>query len=375
MGSARWRWRASIARWRWRLPSVTRPGARRCAAAIARLGADVGDRRRRRCVAGGGGGERDEVLPASALVAVPKRRAALRAQMRSVSVVGAVATPAVMRCAATATMAELVARAGGAVDDDWLPIAGGAPAGRLVARDATLAEAGAPSVVLVLPARHAWVRRLRTTVGDWLWRAASACEGCRACSDACPASLTTHALVATLATARDDGTAPAAFAACSGCGVCDAACPAALSPRALAVDVRDRLARGGVATTAPVTLRARDRSRAADVASGVGNVRSRAAVDASHDAARSSRWSRACCCSRRRRRADQRRERTVAAAAAASDGAAIAPAPRWARCVAGGVDGVAAGARRTGVAASRRCGAVVGAAASRLWLVGQRLLC
>ena len=194
-------------------------------------------------------GARDEVLPASALVAVADE-ARGRAAAATVSVVGALAQPAVVSCARSTTMAELVAGAGGALDDDWLPVAGGAPAGRLVAREATWTEAGAPSLVLILPARHEWVRRLRTTVGDWLWRAASACEGCRACSDACPARLQAHALVATLATGRDDGTAPAAFAACSGCGVCDAACPSALSPRALAVEVRERLARGGVTETA-----------------------------------------------------------------------------------------------------------------------------
>ena len=247
------------------------------AAAIARIGADVALVEVADAWPAVTAGERDEVLPASALVAVAEAarvgaaapaseaaragvaaragEAAPDAAALFVSVVGAVGAPAVLRCATTATMGELVARAGGAVDDDWVPIAGGAPSGRLVARDTTLAEAGAPSVVLVLPARHQWVRRLRTTVGDWLWRAASACEGCRACSDACPASLQAHALVATLATARDDGTAPAAFAACTGCGVCDAACPAGLSPRALAVDVRERLARGGLAATAPVTLR------------------------------------------------------------------------------------------------------------------------
>jgi Na+-translocating ferredoxin:NAD+ oxidoreductase RnfC subunit len=171
----------------------------------------------------------------------------------TVSIVGAVATPAVVRAEPATTMGELVARGGGALDEDWLPIAGGAPAGRLLAREATMAEAGMPSVVLVLPARHALVRRLRTTVGDWLWRAASACEGCRACGDACPSELPVHALVATLASGRDDGTAPARFAACSGCGVCDAVCPAGLSPRALAVDVRERLERGGV--TAGATAR------------------------------------------------------------------------------------------------------------------------
>lgn len=209
-------------------------------------------------------GVKDEVLPASVLVAIAEAaRGATGPAPVAVSVVGAVQTPAVVQAAATATMSELVARVGGALDDDWVAIAGGAPAGRLVARDATLAEAGAPSAVLVLPARHALVRRLRTTVGDWLWRAASACEGCRACGEACPSGLATHALVATLASGREvtvtapfdlaRGLSPGSvspFAACTGCGVCDAACPAALSPRALAVDVRDRLARGGVAAAA-----------------------------------------------------------------------------------------------------------------------------
>ena len=162
----------------------------------------------------------DEVMPASLLVAV-RDEARGAVATTTVSVVGAVAVPAVLQCAPGTTMAELAARAGGALDDDWVAIAGGAPAG------------------------HAEVRRLRTTVADWLWRAASACEGCRACTDACPASLGAHALVATLATGRDDGTAPAAFVACTGCGVCDAACPARLSPRALAVDVRERLLRAG----------------------------------------------------------------------------------------------------------------------------------
>jgi len=203
-------------------------------------------------------GVKDEVLPASLLVAIAEEtRAGGRggAAAATVSLVGAVATPALVRAAGATTMAELVARAGGAADDDWLPIAGGAPAGRLVARDATLAEAGAPSTVLLLPAGHAEVRRLRTTVADWLWRAASACEGCRACSDACPASLGAHALVATLATGREDGTAPAAFVACTGCGVCDAACPARLSPRALAVEVRERLLRAGAEAAGAATLR------------------------------------------------------------------------------------------------------------------------
>jgi ferredoxin len=197
-------------------------------------------------------GARDEVLPATALVAVADE-ARGRTAKAYVTVAGAVATSTVIACAPTATMTELVARAGGAREPDWVAVAGGAPAGRLVERAATWADAGAPATVVILPAGHAWVRRLRTSVSDWLWRAASACEGCRACSDVCPVALAPHALVATLASGRDHGTAPAAIAACTGCGVCDAACPATLSPRALATSVRDRLAAGGVAAPTGAT--------------------------------------------------------------------------------------------------------------------------
>jgi ferredoxin len=185
-------------------------------------------------------GARDELLPADVLVTVADE-ARGRARVGYVTVAGAVKAPCVTACAPAATMAELVALAGGGDDDDWVALAGGAPAGKLVAREATFDEAGSPSLVVVLPAGHALVRRLRTSVGDWLWRAASACEGCRACSDGCPSALAPHALVATLATGRDDGVAPAEFVGCTGCGVCDVVCPAALSPRALAVAVRDRL--------------------------------------------------------------------------------------------------------------------------------------
>lgn len=211
------------------------------ARAIAAIGADVAILDVADAWPATAAGAKDEVFPASALVAVADEARA-RPAISWVTVAGAVGEPCLLGGVPSETMAELVARAGGPLDDDWVAVAGGAPAGRLVERDATLAAAGLPATLLVLPARHPWVRRLRTTVADWLWRAASACEGCRVCSDACPVTLTPHALVATLTSGRDDGTAPAAFAACTGCGVCDAACPASLSPRALAVDVRDRFA-------------------------------------------------------------------------------------------------------------------------------------
>jgi len=155
------------------------------------------------------------------------------------TVAGAVASPSVMAVVPALSVAELVARAGGALDDDWVAIAGGAPSGRIVERDTSAEHLG--TLLLVLPARHAIVRRLRTPVADWLLRAASACEGCRVCSDACPDAVPAHEIVWTLATLRDDGVAPARAAGCSGCGLCDVMCPSRLSPVRLVTEVRDRL--------------------------------------------------------------------------------------------------------------------------------------
>jgi ferredoxin len=190
----------------------------------------------------------DTIVAAAELVALADA-AHGRVAPKWVTVAGALATPALLTASADETIAALVARAGGALDADWIAVADGAPAGRLVARDDTFAAAGSPSLLLILPARHELIRRMRTPVATWLARAASACEGCRICSDACPAALDPATLVATLAGGRDEPAAASAMAGCSGCGLCDAMCPAALSPRALATATRDRLRAAGMAAT------------------------------------------------------------------------------------------------------------------------------
>jgi ferredoxin len=182
-------------------------------------------------------------LPATTLGAAALVHAADLAHGRAdrtyLTVAGAVASPVVVAADPSESAERLVARAGGALDADWVAVAGGAPSGRLVNRDAPAAELGA--LLLVLPARHEIVRRLRTPVDDWLKRAASACEGCRVCSDSCPDGVAAHEVIWTLSTMRDDGVGLARAAACSGCGLCDVVCPGALSPARLVRSVRDRL--------------------------------------------------------------------------------------------------------------------------------------
>jgi ferredoxin len=163
---------------------------------------------------------------------------------RFVTVAGAVKEPAVMPVRGEATLAELLAAAGGPVDDDWLPLVFGEG---FELREREAAWAGEP-LVLALPAAHPLARNRKTPLTDWLKRAASACEGCSICSESC-AHLRPHEIVWTLATARDDGTRLTEALACTGCGLCDAMCPAALSPRALVVDARNRLRAAGASVS------------------------------------------------------------------------------------------------------------------------------
>jgi len=154
------------------------------------------------------------------------------------TVAGAVELPSVLAVEPGVTVAELVKRAGGPSGEDWVAVAGGAPLGRLAERGAVAEELG--ELLLILPAGHEVVRRLRTPLAVWLQRAASVCGGCQACSDACPEWLDGAELrPSDLVRALVAGATPSPSVwACTGCGLCDALCPTQLSPRALVAAVR-----------------------------------------------------------------------------------------------------------------------------------------
>lgn len=160
---------------------------------------------------------------------------------RRITVAGEVARPGVYPHDAPIRIDELVARAGGATvpADGWVALDGGAYGGALADRE----EPAAHSLVLVLAAAHPLVARARLSVAEQLRRAASACEGCRACTDARPVfldgtALEPHALVAALSANDDPGNKSAFAAACIGCAVCTAACPAGLAPSVLVAAVK-----------------------------------------------------------------------------------------------------------------------------------------
>jgi len=158
---------------------------------------------------------------------------------RRTTVAGAVAHPGVVKDART--VGEAVAQAG-ALDLAWVALAGR----WLDWRAADADDAVRAPLLLVCAPSSPHVARARTTLGEWLRRAASACEGCRACSDVCPVALdgvplAPHEILWTLVTSRDDGERLASASACVRCGICDVACPSSLSPAALVEAVQERL--------------------------------------------------------------------------------------------------------------------------------------
>jgi ferredoxin len=196
-------------------------------------------------------------------------RARGRAARAYLTVAGAVARPTVMAAAPDDEVAALVAAAGPLVDD-WVAIAGGPPGGRLVERSARAAECD--ELLLIVSTGHAVARRLRVPLADWLVRAASACEGCRMCTDGCPEgdavvdgeALAPHRLALDVAQGREPaGGAALVAAACTGCGLCDAACPSSLAPSRIVGAVAERVRAAGVE---PAATRAVPLPRGIDLA-------------------------------------------------------------------------------------------------------------
>jgi len=184
---------------------------------------------------------------------------ALRGRPRRsyLTVAGAVEIPSVVAVSPDTPVTELVGLCGGASGDDWVAVAGGAPNGHLVPRDALAGDLG--ELVLILPTGHEVVRRLRTSLSVWLQRAASLCGGCQACSDACPEKLDGAELrPSDLVRALVAGSMPSPSVwSCTGCGLCDALCPGELSPRALVEAVRSRLSDEALALAAEAEQRRR----------------------------------------------------------------------------------------------------------------------
>lgn len=182
---------------------------------------------------------------------------------RTVTVAGAVARPAVVEAPLGTPLEELVERCGGATTPAWVPWHNGVLAGARADHEAAVELTTRGFVVL--PSDHPLVVRATTPLTDQVARLASACEGCRACTDLCPVALEgghlrPHLVLRAVAT----GWSAAASAAdgavlgaleCRECGLCSAVCPGRLDPAAVIVDLACRLRERGMALAERFTLR------------------------------------------------------------------------------------------------------------------------
>jgi len=158
---------------------------------------------------------------------------------RTLSVVGAVGQPAIVRAPLGTSMEHLVQACGGA-EVGWVAWRNGLPRGQRVGQQ-DVVELDTRGV-LVLPPSHGQVREATTPLFDRIRRVAAACSGCRICTDACPVFLSggdlePHRVMQAVAagfggegSAGATGEAPLNAQACDGCGVCSALCPARLWP-------------------------------------------------------------------------------------------------------------------------------------------------
>ena len=170
------------------------------------------------------------VVSAQTLVAAG---AALRGQRapRFCSVVGAMRTPQVLARVPGETPRQLVRRAGGASTIAWVALVDSAFVGSLWPADKPLSDE--TSLLYVLPASHALIRRHK---GGLRERTRAACLTCQLCTEFCPEApqgTAPHRVMQALGRGGLQPSTLAAASGCSSCGACTTVCPADLLPSAL----------------------------------------------------------------------------------------------------------------------------------------------
>lgn len=160
---------------------------------------------------------------------------------RDVTVTGAVARPGVFRLPLGASVRTAVVAAGDATDREWIALAGNPMTATPAGADHVLAKGD--SQVVVLAASHPLARARAFDDATRRARTFAGCDGCGACADLCPRTVSDSALRPDLvvrALVHGQAGRPEwldAARACSGCGLCESyACPPGLSPHLLLRD-------------------------------------------------------------------------------------------------------------------------------------------
>ncbi len=172
---------------------------------------------------------------------------------------GAVAHPVVLKVPVGTSFAECIARAGGALIEDFFVVSGGPMMGKRMERAEALESCvtKTTSGILVLPNDGPIATASRIAVAHMKNRARAACIQCRQCTDMCPRYLLGHplqphmvmrklAFAQDLQTLYDDPDVRQALLCCE-CGICELyACPMQLQPRRINAMIKEELSAQGI---------------------------------------------------------------------------------------------------------------------------------
>ena len=176
--------------------------------------------------------------------------------MRTVTVSGEVARPAVFEVPIGTSVTECIDFCGGATVRDWVLVLGGPVMGAVQESSEAIASAVVTKTlggIILVPRGHYLHRKALQSVESMRRRAATACIQCRFCTDLCPRRLIghpfeTHRVMRAFGAGRElDLPAGRQALMCCFCGICEhVACPMELSPCAINKAVRQELGARGL---------------------------------------------------------------------------------------------------------------------------------
>ncbi len=176
--------------------------------------------------------------------------------LRTVTVTGEVARPAVFEAPIGTPVRECIDFCGGATIRDHVLVLGGPVMGTVLDSPEAMASAVVTKTlggIIIVPRGHYLHRKALQSVESMRRRAATACIQCRFCTDLCPRRLIghpfeTHRVMRAFGAGRElDLPAGRQAFMCCFCGICEhVACPMELSPCAINRAVRQELSARGL---------------------------------------------------------------------------------------------------------------------------------
>lgn len=168
-----------------------------------------------------------------------------------VTVTGNVKCPSTFKVKVGISVAELIEKSGGSLEEDYEIIMGGPMTGKIVDRKTPITKT--TKAIIVLPKDHPVITKRKTNISIELKRAMSVCSQCQMCTNLCPRHLLGHSIEphkvmnAVANGIIADTTAYTITLLCSECGLCEMySCHQSLSPRKIISQIKTKLRQNGV---------------------------------------------------------------------------------------------------------------------------------